>query len=119
MPETTTFEDQMNRRVRYSQGDREVLLDEKAVQLYGLAEMLKRAGLEQDHTPLPVVYCGEIVGTLPASFDPRRVKSCTFLYQAREGDFRLEGGKWVADRMLGPGDLYAAGVTLRPEYRAQ
>ncbi len=119
MGETTTYEDQMNRRVRYRRGDHEVLLDERDVQLYGLDEMLKRVGLEQDHTPLPVIYQGENVGTLPASFDPRRVKSSTFLYEARPGDFRLDGDKWIADKMLGLGDLYAAGVNLRAEYRPQ
>lgn len=116
MGETTTFEDQMNRRVRYETEKGVLLFDQRAVEMYGLAEMLKRAGVESDSNPLPVIHNGQIIGTLPANFDPMRVKP-TLLYEPRPGDFRLEGDKWIADRMLGYGDLQHAGVNLQAEYR--
>ena len=50
---------------------------------------------------------GRKIGTLPPDFDPLFVKSKTFLYQVRQGDFTFDNDKWIADRTLCPGDLEA------------
>jgi hypothetical protein len=63
-----------------------------------------RAGEER----VPVVHCGQRVGSLPAGWHPsHNRRSRSFLYDPRPGDFKWdeEAGAWVADRMLGPGDL--------------
>lgn len=54
-----------------------------------------------------VMQGGRKIGTVPPSFDPAKIKSTSFFYEPRPGDFRLSGDVWVADRMLGPGDLEA------------
>jgi len=56
---------------------------------------------------IPVMQHGRKVGTVPPDFDPMRIKSTNWLYDARPGDFRQEGLTWVASRALGPGDLEA------------
>lgn len=56
---------------------------------------------------VPVTQDGRRIGTLPHDFNPRQIRSVNWLYDPREGDFRLEGGAWVAARTLGPGDLEA------------
>lgn len=54
-----------------------------------------------------VIQCGRKVGTVPPTFDPARIKSKSFLYDPRPGDFRWDGVAWVASMVLGPGDLEA------------
>lgn len=56
---------------------------------------------------IPVMQHGKQVGTVPPEFDPTRIRSTNWLYEARPGDFRQEGLTWVASRTLGPGDLEA------------
>lgn len=56
---------------------------------------------------IPVKQDGETIGTVPGHFDPLNIRSTSFLYDPRPGDFRREQDHWVADRMLGPGDLAA------------
>lgn len=56
---------------------------------------------------VPVFQCGRKVGTVPPDFDPLRIRSTNWLYDARPDDFRQEGLTWVASRTLGPGDLEA------------
>jgi hypothetical protein len=50
---------------------------------------------------------GRRVGTLPPNFDPSAIKSTSFFYDPRPGDFRREEDHWIAARNLGPGDLEA------------
>lgn len=57
-------------------------------------------------SPEDWLNCRE-VGTLPASFDPTRIKSQSFFYDPRPGDFIRRADHWEASRMLGPGDLDA------------
>ena len=57
--------------------------------------------------PIPVMQDGRKIGTVPASFDPSKIKSTSFWYEPRAGDFRQVGETWVASRTLGPGDLEA------------
>jgi hypothetical protein len=83
--------------------------DRRAVQEYGLPELLKAAGRGADIPTgrLDVMQSGRKVGTVPATFDPMRIKSTSFWYEPRGGDFTRDGDVWVAARMLGPGDLEA------------
>lgn len=73
----------------------------------GPCRTCKGAGYVISTERIPVMQDGERIGTLPHDFNPRRVKSTNWLYDMREGDFRLEGGVWIAARTLGPGDLEA------------
>jgi hypothetical protein len=52
-----------------------------------------------------VLQHGRRVGSVPPSFDPRAIKSGSFFYDVRPGDFIREGDHWKASRTLGPGDL--------------
>lgn len=54
-----------------------------------------------------VMQEGRKIGTVPPSFDPAAIKSTSFMYDPRPGDFRFDGSAWVASNMLGPGDLEA------------
>jgi hypothetical protein len=54
---------------------------------------------------IPVMQDGKRVGTVPPSFDLEHIKSTSWLYDPRPGDFRREGDALIASRMLGPGDL--------------
>lgn len=56
---------------------------------------------------IPVMQYGRRIGSVPPSFDPERIRSATFLYDPRPGDFVRHGDVWVANNMLGPGDLEA------------
>lgn len=56
---------------------------------------------------VPVMQGGQQIGTVPPSFDPTKIKSASFWYEPRRGDFVLDGETWVASRTLGPGDLEA------------
>ena len=58
-------------------------------------------------TERDLVQGGRRVGTLPSDFAPASIKSTSFFYDPRPGDFRREGTAWVASPALGPGDLAA------------
>ena len=47
------------------------------------------------------------IGTVPCDFDPLTIRSNSFLYAPRGGDFRRSERGWEADKSLGPGDLEA------------
>ena len=83
--------------------------DRRAVQEYGLPELLKSVGRSADISAgrLDVMQSGRKVGTVPATFDPMHIKSTSFWYEPRGGDFKREGDVWIANRTLGPGDLEA------------
>jgi len=89
---------------------RRVCLDVRAVRTFGAETILHDMGLIGDPAKLPrrpVYQAGRKVGTLPGAFDPYAVRSSSFLYDPRPGDFVEDGDGWRADRMLGPGDLDA------------
>ena len=65
----------------------------------------KGTGRAVSAEPIPVMQHGRRVGYLPPSFDPTAIRSTSFLYDPRPGDFRREADVWVASRTLGPGDL--------------
>ena len=56
---------------------------------------------------IAVMQDGQRIGTVPPSFDPENFESRSALYRPRPGDFRRKGDVWIADPMLGPGDLNA------------
>ena len=94
--------------VTYELADgRRVDLDVYNVQHYGARAIVARMGIKEYSRRLPVVQCGHIVGYLPEDFDPQFAKSKSYFYDFRPGDFVREGDKWVANSMLGPGDLDA------------
>jgi hypothetical protein len=64
----------------------------------GTAEQTARVAVMQD---------GVQIGTLPPTFEPTKIKSVSWLYQPRDGDFKRDGDAWVANSALGPGDLEA------------
>ena len=105
-----SIDDQMNGVVTYElTGGVRVCLEEKAVREYGAADLLEFSGyghlLPTERTP--VMQSGRKIGTVPPDFDPFAVKSRSFFYEPRRGDFRREGDVWIADRMIGPGDFEA------------
>lgn len=102
--------DEMQGFVTYElKGGRYVRLDARAVREYGAAEIIRHMGLEAEMPTerVKVIQQGRVVGTVPPDFDPISIKSRSFLYDVRPGDFRREGDSWIADKMLGPGDLEA------------
>lgn len=94
----------------YELADGQLLtLNRRQVDEYGAASILKQMGYGHlvPIERVPVIWCGRQVGTLPPDFDPSMVSSASPLYDPRPGDFRREGDAWVADKMLGAGDLAA------------
>lgn len=106
MERINSFEGKMNCVERYRLPDgRMVCFHSDYVEDVGLAEALRREGIEMPTERVPVYQRGEMIGTVPAIFDPQRIRSTSFLYDARPGDFIRDGDRWVADRMMGPGDF--------------
>jgi hypothetical protein len=94
--------------ITYDLGDgRYVTLDALAVQRYGAVKMLRAygVGMPKATDRVVVMQDGRRVGTAPGDFDPYFIKSTSFMYDPRPGDFKREGDVWVASRMLGGGDL--------------
>lgn len=56
---------------------------------------------------IAVMQDGRRIGTVMPSFDPDNINSRNPLYHPRPGDFRREGDVWIANPMLGNGDLEA------------
>lgn len=90
-------------------GGRYIKFDGRMIREHGIAELLRHAGLA-DEIPsgrVDVMQRGKKIGTVPATFEPMSIKSSSLLYEPRGGDFVRKGDAWVADKMLGPGDLEA------------
>lgn len=110
MKRINSIEDEMQRRVTYelSNGYR-VHFDLKAVEEFGAEHLIQGMGLGHllPSARVPVWQDGREIGTVPGTFDPLNIKSKSFLYDVRPGDFRydLENNRWIANRTLGPGDL--------------
>lgn len=110
MKRIESIEDQMNGVVTYelSNGKR-LRIAKVALEYSSPAEILRRAGYGHliPTERVPVMWAGRKAGTLPGDFDPVFIKSKTWLYDPRPGDFVREGEVWVASNKLGPGDLEA------------
>lgn len=97
-----------NRTVTYELPDgRRMDVDRRAVERHGIREIAKAYGVEMPTERIPVFHCGERVGTVPAEFDPAFIKSKSFFYDPRPGDFTRTAEGWVVDKMMGPGDVAA------------
>lgn len=109
--------DHVRTTVTYDLGDgRCVTLDVRAIREFGLARVLKAYGVEMPTERLPVIQHGRRIGTMPPDFDPDFVRSLSFLYDPRPGDFRREGDTWVVGRTLGGSDVdCVAGFVRDPE----
>jgi hypothetical protein len=106
----SSIEDKMRGIVTYELPDgRRIDLDARTIRKYGAHEILREAGFGHllPTSRVKVVQDGREVGTLPPDFDPYAVKSASFLYEPRPGDFKREGDAWIAKDSLGPGDLEA------------
>lgn len=103
-----SIEDGMNGVMTYQLSDgRMARFDARAVQKYGIAELMRAEGLE-DFLPterLPVIQYGRRIGTMAPDFDPATARSTSMWYDVRPGDFRREGDTWVAARTLGACDV--------------
>lgn len=103
-----SIEDQMAGVVTYQlDNGQRFRCSRRAVEEVGAAELLRRAG-HGDLLPkerAEVMWCGQRAGTVPPDFDPMFIKSKSFLYDPRPGDFTRQGDAWVASKALGPGDL--------------
>jgi len=110
MRRINSIEDDMRDVVTYefSNGQR-LCIAGRAYRELGIAAIAREQGLGHllPTERLPVIYHGEMIGTLPPDFDPSYVKSTSLLYEARPGDFKKAGDRWIANRTLGPGDIGA------------
>lgn len=107
-----------NRTVTYELPDgRRLDVDREALERCGIREIAKAYGLEMPTERVPVFHEGRRVGTVPAEFDPGLIKSKSFFYSPRPGDFTRTAEGWVAHRSMGPGDI-AAITGFHPETHA-
>lgn len=115
-----SIEDEMKDRATYElEPGRRVTLCGSDLRELGLAECLKRVGVDLGDPAkrVPVFQSGEQVGTVPGDFDPLFIKSTSFMYEARPGDFVLDNDTWIANKMLGFGDLGAIrGFVFKPPF---
>lgn len=106
MKRIESHEDEMRGTVTYELPDgRFTRLDARLVKEHGLTAIMRANGIEPPTERLPVIHHGQNVGTMAPDFDPASVRTTSFWYDPRPGDFRREGDTWVAARTLGPGDL--------------
>lgn len=97
-----------NRTVTYELPDgRRLDVDRDAVERLGIREIAKHYGIEMPTERVPVFHHGERIGTVPAEFDPSFIKSKSFFYDPRPGDFTRTAEGWQAHKSLGPGDISA------------
>lgn len=103
-----SMEDDMRDIATYELSDgQRVSIDARVVREVGAATILREHGyghlLPTDR--LPVTQSGRAVGTVSPDFDPAFIKSKSFLYDPRPGDFVRGGKGWKAAATLGPGDF--------------
>ena len=105
---TESRHDFLNGTVTYQiDAENYITLDVHAVREYGLENLLRDYGVGVPTELVPVYQRGKKIGTVPAMFDPITMKSSSFLYEPRGGDFIRESDRWVAARNLCPGDFDA------------
>jgi hypothetical protein len=98
--------DDMRGQVTYEVApDRYITLDARVVREHGLAEVMKFYGVKMPTGRLPVFQRGRWIGSLPAAFEPISIKSASFFYDVRPGDFTRTGDGWQAANTLCPGDF--------------
>ena len=109
MKRVETIEDYLSGTATYELSDgRFVKFYAEDIKRFGLSTLLNSCGAHEDTSErVQVVQHGRVVGTVPGDFDPLFIKSKSFFYDPRPGDFKHDGKSWVASRTLGPGDLLA------------
>lgn len=113
-----SIEDQMRGTVTYEiPNGQMVRFDARTLREYGLAALMEAEGLAEfiPTERVAVIHHGVRVGTMAPDFDPDNVRSLSFLYDPRPGDFKREGNAWVVARTLGPGDLDAISGFVRAD----
>lgn len=100
--------DRMNDIVTYEfdNGSR-IAFEARAVRELGLSELLRRSGVEQPATRVPVFQGGRQIGSVPGYFEPLSIKPASWFYDPRPGDFKRSERGWEAAEQLGQGDLDA------------
>jgi hypothetical protein len=102
--------------VTYDIGDgRYATFDARAVERYGLAELLKEYGVEMPTERVPVFQYGRRIGTMPADFDPYFGRSVSFIYDLRPGDFTRTSDGWVVGRTMGASDVDCVAGFIRDD----
>jgi hypothetical protein len=123
MKRIESIEDYLNGVVTYELSDgRRLRCCAKAVADLGIAEILRREGLGNllPRQRLPIMQRGRRVGTVAPDFDSLAIKSRSFLYDPRPGDFIRDGNVWIASPTLGPGDFECIpGFQREPTHPAQ
>ena len=107
MRELTRFEDERRgiRRFELSDG-KWIDLSAQDIEEYGLKALLAHHGYSNElDARLDLIEDGRKIGTLPGSFDPMNVKSGSFCYKPRRGDFEMRGNQVHMIAHLGAGDL--------------
>jgi hypothetical protein len=102
------FENPITGKITYKISDDQWIdVDPKELAEHGITKILKMHDIQPPEGRLDVHQSGRKIGTVPATFEPSCIKSQSFFYDPRGGDFKREGNAWIADRALGPGDLDA------------
>ena len=102
------IEDEMRGTVTYEIGDgRWINLSIKDVREFGLEAILAEHDVEIPKERITVFQDGRPIGTVPSTFEPMAIKSRSFFYDVRPGDFKRTSQGWEASKQLGPGDLHA------------
>jgi hypothetical protein len=96
---------------------RRLTCDKSMLQDIGLERLFASQGLSLDAEGerRDVIQSGKVVGSLPVHFDPNNIKSRSFMYRPRSGDFEWGEAGWIAHPSLGPSDLNAIPEFRRPE----
>ena len=107
-----SIEDEMRGIATYLLDDgRCMQFDVRTIHEVGLDRLMKVVGYKEPEATgrVDLFQHGRKVGTVPASFDPLFMKSKSYWYDVRPGDFQrwTDGKSWLANRTLGPGDLEA------------
>lgn len=117
MKKIESIDDERNGVITYEfENGQRARLDRRAVEEHGAAEVLRGMGLGHliPTRRTVVIQNGLRIGTVPPDFDPSTVKSRSFLYDPRPGDFIRDGDRWIASNALGLGDLEAI-VGFKPD----
>lgn len=99
--------DPLNHTVTITVGSQRVTVERRTFDEVGAERVLREYGLEAPTGRLPVHRNGKKIGTVPATFEPTLIKSTSFFYDPRPGDFVWSQDKWIAANNLGPGDFDA------------
>jgi hypothetical protein len=98
----------MRETVTFEVGDgRYLTVRARDLKTYGLEELMKAREIAPPTERVDVYHLGKKIGSVPGSFDPLTIRSTSFFYDPRPGDFVREGDKWIASPTLGPGDIEA------------